>query len=264
MKVATWNCNSVRARKDRLLGWLEARRPEVACLQELKCLDAEFPTAEVEALGYRAATFGQKTYNGVAILAREPLADVRRGFDDGEPEDPQARLISATVGPLCVYSVYAPNGQSPGTPAYEAKLAWYGRLRRLLDRRHRAGDRLILCGDWNVAPEPVDVHDPAAWEGQIHFSLPERAALKDLMAFGLRDVFRQHRPADQKFTWWDYRQLAFPKNKGLRIDHLLATESVAAACTEVEIDRDMRKGQQPSDHAPVWAEIDLTRLAPTD
>ena len=256
MKIAAWNVNSIRARQERLLAWLSAAQPDVVCLQELKCEDAGFPAEEIRAAGYQFACYGQRTYNGVAILAKGEITDVTRGMDDGV-EDPQARLIGGTVNGVRVFSVYAPNGQEVGSPAYVYKLEWYRRLRAYLDARHKPEEKLVLCGDWNVAPEPIDVHDPAAWEGQTLFSAPEREALANLCAFGLRDVWRGMHPGEQKFSWWDYRMLAFPKNRGLRIDHLLATSPLAEKCRASEIDREMRKGKGPSDHAPVWAEFDV-------
>lgn len=255
MKIATWNVNSIRARQERLFTWLAAAQPDVLCLQELKCVDDEFPMEEVRAAGYHCACFGQKTYNGVAILAKEPISDVVRGLGDGV-EDPQARIIAGTVSGVRVFSVYAPNGQAVGSPAYEYKLSWFGRVRRYLDARHRADEKLVLAGDWNVAPDPIDVHDPVAWEGQTLFSLPERDALKVLCDFGLIDTWRRKHPGEQKFSWWDYRMLAFPKNRGLRIDHVLATAPLAERILASEIDREARKGKQPSDHAPVWTDFD--------
>jgi exodeoxyribonuclease-3 len=254
MKVFTWNINSVRARTERLTAWLQSRQPDVVCLQELKCLDDEFPQLEVKAAGYDAVTHGQKTYNGVAILAKEPPTDVVRGLSDGV-DDPQSRVIAATVGGVRIISVYAPNGQEIGSPAYQYKLEWFGRLRRYLDGREKPDARLVICGDWNVAPEPIDVHDPALWEGQTLFSPPEREALASVRGFGLVDTFRKHHPEPGRYSWWDYRQLAFPKNHGLRIDHVYATAPLAELCTSADIDREARKGKLPSDHAPVWAEF---------
>jgi exodeoxyribonuclease III len=256
MKIATWNVNSIKARQERLLTWLGASRPDVVCLQELKLVDESFPSAELEAAGYHSACFGQRTYNGVAILAREPISDVVRGFSD-LPEDTQSRFIGATVGGVRVYSIYAPNGQEVGSPAYQFKLAWFARLRRWLDARHRPEEPVVLAGDFNVAPEPIDVHDPVLWEGQTLFSLPERKALAEVVEFGFEDTWRTLHPGEQKFTWWDYRQLSFPKGKGLRIDHVFATPSLAARARASEIERDMRKGKQPSDHAPLWTEFDV-------
>jgi len=255
MKIATWNVNSIRARQERFLSWLGTAAPDVVLLQELKCQEKEFPFEPIQALGYHAVIHGQKTYNGVAIVSRSEPQDVERGLNDGA-EDPQARVIAATCDGIRVVSVYAPNGQSVDSPAYVQKLEWYGRLRRYLDRRHTPRDALVLGGDWNVAPEDIDVYDPAAWEGQTLFSAPEKAALKALVDFGLVDTFRRLHPDVQKFSWWDYRMLAFPKNRGVRIDHLYATEPLAATCVANDVDREARKGKQPSDHAPVWAQFE--------
>lgn len=255
MKIATWNMNSVRARRQRMLDWLRSAQPDVLCLQELKCPDAGFPFDEVREAGYHAAVHGQKTYNGVAILARSEPSDVVHGLCDGV-EDAHARVIAATVDGVRVLSVYAPNGQSPDAPAFQYKLQFYARLRRYLDARHRPDEPLLLLGDWNVAPDPIDVYDPVAWEGQTLFTLEERAAFRHLCAFGLEDTFRRLYPGVQKFSWWDYRMLAFPKNKGVRIDHILATAPLMARCREVDVDRETRKGAQPSDHAAVWARFD--------
>ncbi|MBF5042673.1 exodeoxyribonuclease III [Aggregicoccus sp. 17bor-14] len=255
MKIATWNVNSVRARQGRLVDWLKSAQPDVVCLQELKCTEADFPFEAVREAGYHAAVHGQKTYNGVAILARSAPQDVVHGLSDGV-DDTHARVIAATVDGVRVLSVYAPNGQSPDSPAFQYKLQFYERLRRYLDTRHRPDEPLLLLGDWNVAPDPIDVYDPAAWEGQTLFTLEERAAFRKLCAFGLEDTFRRLYPEVQKFSWWDYRMLAFPKNKGVRIDHILATAPLMARCREVDVDRETRKGAQPSDHAAVWARFD--------
>ncbi len=254
MKIATWNVNSVRARQERLLAWLKAWQPDVLCLQELKCVEADFPFDAVRELGYFAAVNGQKTYNGVAILAKEEPRDVVKGLSD-DVEDTHARLIAATVRGVRVVSAYAPNGQSVDSEAYIYKLEWYARLRRYLDARHKPTEPMALCGDWNVAPEPIDVYDPEAWEGHTLLTLRERAALRTLCEFGLTDSFRAAHPGVQKFSWWDYRMLAFPKNKGVRIDHILVTKPLAKKLTSVDVDREERKGKQPSDHAPVWAEF---------
>jgi exodeoxyribonuclease-3 len=254
MKIAAWNVNSVRARLDRLVDWLKSTQPDVVCLQELKCQDTEFPMEAVREAGYHAAVHGQKTYNGVAILAKTEPQDVVKGLSDGV-DDTHARLIAATVNGVRVVSVYAPNGQSVGSEQYEYKLQWYGRLRRYLDTRHKPGEPLVLCGDWNVAPADIDVWDPALWEGQTLFTAKERKALEHLCAFGLTDTFRKLYPAEQKFSWWDYRMLAFPKNQGLRIDHIFATAPLVERLVSAGVDRDARKGKQPSDHAPVWTEF---------
>jgi exodeoxyribonuclease III len=252
LTIASWNINSVRARVARLEAWLALKKPDVLCLQELKCTEEQFPLEVVQRLGYHAAVYGQKTYNGVAILSTTPLEEVERGLpladDDGE-----ARVLGATVRGTRVLSIYAPNGQSVDSPAYQGKLAFYARLRRALDGRYRPEAPLVLCGDFNVAPEERDVWDPVLWEGQTLFSLPERAALKEVVAFGLEDTFRRHHSEPGRYSWWDYRMLGFPKNRGLRIDAIYATRSLAERCEAADIDREARKGKLPSDHAPVWA-----------
>lgn len=254
MKLAAWNVNSIRAREERVLGWLDAHRPDVLCLQETKVEEGKFPAEGFRARGYEVAACCQKTYNGVAIVSRTPLADVERGLADGV-EDAQARCIAATAAGVRVLSVYVPNGEAVGSEKFAYKLAWMDRLRAHLAARVTPDAPLVVCGDFNVAPAPLDVHDPAAWEGHVLFSEPERAALARLVSVGLVDLVRQLHPATPLFTWWDYRMLSFPKNRGLRIDHILATPALAARATAAGVDREARKGKQPSDHAPVWAEF---------
>ncbi len=262
LRIVTWNINSVRARADRLMAFLKGSSPDVVCLQELKCTEDQFPLLEVQALGYQAALFGQKSYNGVAILSKQPALDVVRNIQDGA-DDEQARLIGATVAGVRLYCLYAPNGQAVGSDAYEYKLNWYARLRRWLAAKHPPGEALLLCGDFNVAPEDLDVWDPRLFAGQTLFTDPEKRAFRELKAaLKLTDLFRQHRPGAGEFSWWDYRQSAFKKNWGLRIDHLLGTEAVARRCTGAGVDREAREGHvyggknPPSDHAPVWVELD--------
>jgi exodeoxyribonuclease-3 len=250
--IATWNVNSIRARKERVLTWLSAQRPDVLCLQETKVTDDVFPSAEFEALGYHMVVSGQRTYNGVAILSRTSPAEVARKFADGE-EEPEARFLSVRVSGVRVVCVYVPNGQVVGSDKFSYKLAWLSRLRRYLDRYCDPGELLALCGDLNVAPEPRDVHDPAAWQDTVLFHPDARAALQELCAWGLVDTFRLHHSEAGLYSWWDYRQLAFPKNHGLRIDHILVTKPLAARCVSAHIDRETRKGQRASDHAPVVA-----------
>lgn len=254
MRIATWNVNSVRARQQRLINWLKSSQPDVLCLQELKCTDADFPFDAVKEAGYFAAVHGQKTYNGVAILAKTEPTDVIRGLSDGV-DDTHARFISATVNGIRVVSAYAPNGQQVDSPAYVYKLEWYRRLRDYLDTRHKPDDLVVMGGDWNIAPDPIDVYDVAQWEGQTLFTLRERDALQQVCAFGLTDAFRRLHPDVQKFSWWDYRMLMFPKNRGVRIDHLFLTAPLVPRLTACDVDREERKGQQPSDHAPVWLEL---------
>ena len=252
MKLVTWNLNSIRQRAERLLALLARHDPDVVCLQETKVVDADFPAEALRASGYRSVSLGQKSYNGVAILAKQEIGEVRAGFRDGR-DDAQARLLGATVAGLRVICAYAPNGQSVGSEKYQFKLEWFARLRELLEREAEPARELALVGDFNVAPGDLDVHDPAAWRGQIMCSDAERAALATLLDWGLADAFRSKYPDKVAFTWWDYRQLGFPKNHGLRIDHVFVTRPLLARLLDVEIDRNERKGKQPSDHAPVIA-----------
>jgi len=254
MRIASWNINSLRKREERLLLWLRETNPDVVCLQETKCTDEQFPWEALRDAGYATAFHGQKSYNGVAILAKEEPREVRAGFCD-DVEDEQARVIAASVGGVRVISIYAPNGQAIGAPAYDYKLAWYARLTKCLRERERAIERILVCGDFNVAPNDSDVHDPALWRGAIMCSEEERAAFRALCAVGLADTLRLHHPEPGIFSWWDYRMLSFPKNRGLRIDAVLAGSELAAKCTAGGVDRERRKGKDPSDHAPVWAEF---------
>ena len=255
MRIVSWNINSLRKRQDRLLAWLEATQPDVVCLQETKCTDEQFPELALRGAGYHSAFHGQKSYNGVAILSRTPLHDVRVSLCD-EEDDPHARVIAATVDAVRVYSVYAPNGQAVGSPAYEYKLKWYARLEKYLRDGEGLERPLAVCGDFNVAPRDEDVFDPELWRGAIMCSEEERGAFERLGAAGLTDTLRLHHQETGLFSWWDYRMLAFPKNRGLRIDAILASKSLAARCTAAGIEREMRKGKEPSDHAPVWAEFE--------
>jgi exodeoxyribonuclease-3 len=252
VKLATWNVNSIRARLDRVLAWLDQHRPDVLCMQETKVEDEAFPADELRTRGYHVAFHGQRTYNGVAILSRTPLTEVTRGFGDGD-EDAQARMISATTAGVRVTSVYVPNGEQVGSDKFRYKLGWMERLRRWVAAR--TSDTAILCGDFNVAPAPIDVHDPVAWEGRVLFSIDEREALRRIVETGLVDIVRTQHPTEPMFSWWDYRMLAFPKGRGLRIDHLLATPALAARAVASGVDRESRKGKQPSDHAAVWVEL---------
>lgn len=257
MRIATWNINSVRARTDHLLGVLTRLNPDVLCLQELKCTDEQFPTAEVAAAGYQAAVFGQKSFNGVALLSKEKPSDVVRNISDGA-DDAQARLIGATVRGVRIYGLYAPNGQAVGSEAFEYKLNWYTRLRRFLGQRHAAESKLVLCGDFNVAPADLDVWDPRLFAGQTLFSDTEKRAWRELRdSLGMTDLYRALHPAEAGFTWWDYRLSGYKKNQGLRIDHFLATAPVTAKCSAAGIDHPARELKLPSDHAPVWADLDM-------
>ncbi len=256
MKLATWNLNSIRAREKRLYAWLAAERPDVLCLQETKVEDAGFPLEPLQQLGYHVATFGQRSYNGVAILSTQPLADVTREFGDGH-DDGDARVIAATTHGLRVVGLYVPNGQELTSDKYPYKLAWYRRLREYLDRTSKPSDLLVVCGDMNVTPDDRDVWSPEKWKDQIHCSAPEREALANMMAFGLVDLFRAKYPDAKTWSWWDYRGVSFFKDQGLRIDVIFGTQAILDKTSAVAIDRNARKGQDASDHAPVVATIDL-------
>jgi exodeoxyribonuclease III len=250
MKLATWNVNSVRSREERLLRWLDKTRPDVLCLQELKTVDASFPRESIEAAGYRVVVFGQKTYNGVAILSRVEPTDVQRGMGD---VDPEARLLAAEISGIRIINAYFPNGQAVGSEKWAYKLDWMRRLAKHLDRHYRPSDPVILCGDFNVVRDDLDAARPDDWAGTVLCHPDAREGLEAIRQWGFTDVFREHHPAGGVYSWWDYRMLAFPKNNGLRLDHIFATAPMAWRCRSAEIDRDERKGAKPSDHAPVVA-----------
>ena len=257
MLLATWNVNSIRAREARLRAWLQSRKPDVVCLQELKCEVAQLPAWLAED-GWHVAAAGQRTYNGVAILSRATLSHVSAGLGDGQDgEGPEpARLIAATVQGVRVISAYFPNGGAMGSDKYQYKLRWMQRLRAWLDRWCTNDQSLALCGDFNVAPEPRDVHEPAKWESTVLYSPEVRASLERVRAFGLTDAFRLHQQGPV-FSWWDYRAGALRKDQGLRIDHVFTTQLLASRCTAARIDREEREGAGASDHAPVLAEFAL-------
>jgi exodeoxyribonuclease-3 len=252
MKLATWNVNSIRARTERVIPWLVANQPDVLCMQELKVEEEKFPFDEFKAIGYETIVACQKTYNGVGIASRLPMTDVRRGLDDAA-EDPQARLISAMIDGVRIMNVYMPNGQAVGSDKYEYKLSWMDRLVRDLEAHYDRAEPMALCGDFNVAPEEKDVHDPVAWAQETLFHVDARQALEKVRSWGFVDLFRLHHWEAGYYSWWDYQMLAFPKGRGLRIDHIFATEPLARRCDAAWIDREARKGQKPSDHAPVLA-----------
>lgn len=257
MNIATWNVNSLRPRIDQAVRFAEDFAPDVLCLQETKVTDPLFPHAELLAAGFtHRAIHGQKTYNGVAILSRFPLEDVKLGFSLGEP-DPQARLIRATVNGIRIVNCYVPNGNPIDTDKYTYKLDWYQRLRAELDAEASGSDDVLVCGDMNVAPGDADVHDPFEAEGRILFSEPEKAALDHLLAFGLTDVWRLKHPYSAEYSWWDYRGGGFQRNRGYRIDHVFLTASLLARASACEILRTPRTWERPSDHTPVMVTVDL-------
>ncbi len=250
-RLATWNVNSLKVRLPHLLDWLARARPDVACLQETKTEDRNFPLAELESAGYRVVYSGQKAYNGVAILSRSALSQEARGIP-GFADDPK-RVVAATVGDLRILCLYAPNGQEPGSEKYEYKLRWYAALIAWL--RQEVAGKLAVLGDLNIAPEARDVHDPKRWEGKIHFSEPERTAFRGLIQLGFKDAFRLFDQPEKQFTWWDYRLNAFQRGWGLRIDHVLLSPELAKRCSACSIDIEPRKFERPSDHAPVIADL---------
>jgi exodeoxyribonuclease-3 len=253
MKIATWNVNSLKVRLPQVMDWLTAQQPDMLCIQETKLEDANFPLAEIAASGYRTLFSGQKTYNGVAILSRQPGADVLTAIP-GFPDE-QKRVLAATVGDVRVVCLYVPNGQSLDSDKFQYKLAWLRALNVWLREELMRHPRLVVLGDLNIAPDERDVHDPKLWEGQVLFSPPEREAFQGLLKLGLADSFRLFDQPEKSFTWWDYRMGAFRRNLGLRIDHILLSGELAKACTSCIIDKEMRGRERPSDHAPVMAEI---------
>ena len=259
MRIATWNVNSVKARRDRVVGWLARHRPDVLGLQELKVADEGFPSEAVRGAGDRPhhfAVHGQKAFNGVALISPHPIGQVRRGMEN---DDPQARLIGGVVRGVTVYSAYFPNGRTVGSDAYDYKLAWMARLLEVIDARHSPLDPVVLTGDFNVAPDELDADQPEKWAPSVLCHSAVRDALERIRDWGFVDIVRKHNPDGRLYSWWDYRRLAFPRNDGLRIDHVFATEVVAKVSTGAWVDRDQRKGKKtdvPSDHAPVVADFD--------
>lgn len=253
MRLASWNVNSLRVRLGHLLDWLADVQPDVACLQETKTEDANFPVAELRNAGYHAAFCGQRAYNGVAILSRSEIQDVAHGIPGFA--DQLKRCIAATVDGVRVVCLYAPNGEAPGTDKYAYKLRWYEALTGWMTQALRQTPNLALLGDMNVAPEDRDVHDPKRWAGKIHASEPEREALRRLMAVGFADAFRLFPQPEKVFSWWDYRLNAFQRGWGLRIDLALLAPVVAKRCTACTIDLAPRRRERPSDHAPVIVDL---------
>ena len=255
MRFSTWNVNSLRVRIEHLGRWLADNAVDAIALQELKLADEHFPRAEIEALGLHAACYGQKTYNGVAILSRAEPRDIAMGIPGDN--DPQRRVIAATIGAVRFVNVYVPNGQAVDSEKYTYKLAWLERLRAYLAAVLEEHEHLLVVGDFNIAPEDRDVHDPAAWEGSVHVSAPEREALARIATLGFSDLFRQFDQPAKSWSWWDYRMNAFRRDHGLRIDLMLASKALASRCTGCHIDRSPRSWERPSDHAPVTAVFDI-------
>ena len=253
MRIASWNVNSLKVRLPQVLAWLDQHQPDALCLQELKLEDAKFPVQELAAAGYAAAYSGQKTYNGVAILSRKLAVNVSAGI--GEYDDPQRRVISAEVEGIRLVCAYVPNGQAPDSEKYRYKLDWLAAFTAWLERELQHHPNIAVLGDYNIATEDRDVHDPKAWEGNVLVSPPERAAFERLLALGFVDSFRLFEQPERSYSWWDYRMNGFKRNLGLRIDHILLSSRLGTRCTGAGIDLGPRAHERPSDHAPVFADI---------
>jgi exodeoxyribonuclease-3 len=253
MKIATWNVNSLNVRLPQVVAWLAETQPDVLALQETKLVDDKFPVAALADAGYRAVFSGQKTYNGVAILSKRPAAEVVK--DIPGLDDPQRRVLAALYGDVRVLNLYIPNGESVVSDKYQYKLDWLDKLGAFVAAEIKRYPKLVIVGDFNIAPEDRDVYDPQLWAGKVLFSDPEREAFQGLLATGLCDTFRLFDQAEQQFSWWDYRMNAFRRNMGLRIDHILASAPLCENCRSCVIDKGPRKNERPSDHAPVMAEF---------
>lgn len=253
MKIATWNVNSLNVRLPHVVQWCADAQPDVLALQETKLEDTKFPRAAIEEIGYHVKFSGQKTYNGVALLARQPIEDVVT--DIPGLEDPQRRVLAATIGDLRVINLYVVNGQAVGSEKYAYKLDWLDKVTRFVESEMRNDPRLVVLGDFNIAPDDRDVHDPVAWHEQILCSTPEREALRRMLGIGLVDSFRLFDEAAGQFSWWDYRQAGFRRNLGLRIDLVLAGEALKSRARAATIDRTPRAWERPSDHAPALLEL---------
>ena len=256
MKIATWNVNSILARLPNVTRWLETANPDVLCMQETKCTDDKFPFDVFAERGYKCISFGQQSYNGVAIAARNECEALHRGYP-GENGDGSSRLVTTTIDGIQIVNVYVPNGQMVGSEKYQFKLDWLRRLREFFDANFSPETRVLLCGDFNVAPEERDVHDPRLWQGRILFSEPERSAIQHVMDWGFVDAFRLHNEAGGQYSWWDYRAGAFRRNQGLRIDHVWITKPLVGLNQNTWIDMAPRTWERPSDHAPVVAEFEF-------
>lgn len=253
-KVATWNVNSIRVRLEQLLNWLEYAQPDVVALQETKTVDESFPVDEIKAAGYSVVYSGQKTYNGVAMLSRKPADDVL--FDIPTLDDPQRRILAATVDGVRILNLYVPNGSSLDSDKYPYKLDWLDKVTQFVDGELLSNANYLIVGDFNIAPEDRDVHDPEVWQDRVLVSKPERAAFQRLLGHGFTDTFRLFED-EPVFSWWDYRAAGFRRNRGLRIDHILASKPLAKQCVGCTIDKEPRVWDRPSDHAPVMAEFNI-------
>jgi exodeoxyribonuclease-3 len=256
MKIASWNVNSLRVRLPQVLDWLGREQPDVLALQETKTVDADFPAAALAEAGYQAVFSGQKTYNGVALVSKAAVAEALT--DPPALDDPQRRILAASYGDVRVINLYVPNGSEVGSDKYAYKLDWLGKIQAFIKEELARHTRLVVLGDFNIAPEDRDVHDPDAWRGKILCSEAERAAFRGLLDLGLSDAFRLFEQEEGSFSWWDYRAAGFRRNLGLRIDHILVSPALREECRACHIDRAPRKLERPSDHAPVVAEINLS------
>lgn len=255
MKIATWNVNSIIARLPHVTRWLESAQPDVLCIQETKCSDEKFPLLQLKTVGYDCVIFGQQAYNGVAILFRDGCSSVQRGYPEDDATS-QSRLLVADIAGVRIVNVYIPNGQVVDSEKYLFKLNWLNRLREFLDQNYDAETPVLLCGDFNVAPEDRDVHDPRLWQNRVLCSEPERSALQHVRDWGFTDTFRLHNEEAGHYSWWDYRAGGFRRNLGLRIDHVWVSATLAARSRATWIDKEPRAWERPSDHAPVVAEFD--------
>jgi len=255
VKIATWNVNSLKVRLPHVLDWLAGSQADILCLQETKLTDENFPVEDIEAAGYRVVFSGQKTYNGVAIISKQKANDIVT--DVPGLDDPQRRILGATINGVRVLDLYVVNGQEVGSEKYAHKLHWLGKVSDYIKSQLAEHERFVVLGDFNIAPEDRDVHDPEAWHERILCSTPERAAFQQILSLGLSDVFRQFDQEDNSFSWWDYRAAAFRRNRGLRIDLILASQALGGNCTACTIDKEPRSLERPSDHTPVIAEFTL-------
>lgn len=255
MRIATWNVNSLNVRLPQLIDWLANRTPDIVCLQETKCEDSKFPLEALQSTGYQITFTGQKTYNGVAILSRDPVADPVMAIPDFADE--QKRVLAVTCAGVRVVCAYIPNGESVESPKYQYKLGWLRAFLNWIENERGQHEQMAVLGDFNIAPEDRDVHDPKAWKDQVLCSEPERSAFRQLQALGFEDSYRLFEQPENSFSWWDYRMNGFKRNLGLRIDHVMLSMALARRCRACTIDRGMRANERPSDHAPVVADIDL-------
>lgn len=255
MKICTWNVNSLNVRQDHVCDWISSTAPDVVCLQETKMVDEKFPASRFDELEYSSHHSGQKTYNGVAVISKAVPEDVVTDFP--EYEDPQRRLLAATVNGVRVINVYIPNGSEVGSEKYRYKLEWLEHLVKFLENELQSHQYVVLTGDYNIAPADEDVHDPKEWEGKILCSDREREMFQRMIGCGMSDTFRQFDQPSKSFSWWDYRQAAFRRDLGLRIDHILASEALAEKCVSCEIDKEPRSWERPSDHTPVVGTFEL-------